>query len=256
MKIALYLKPELEESDIATYLISKISEHGLDIDEDYPDIVMFVGGDGTLLRAAQAYLDDLDEIKFVGVNKGSLGFYAGYSIDEVDKLLDDLESGFYSSRKHPLIEAVVDNQKLYAVNEIRIENPFHTLIADVYINEELFETFRGNGLVISSSIGSSAYNKSLGGAVVVPEVDTLQLTEIAPINNRVYSSLNASLVMPSDYRIEFSCAEADVVVGYDHQTLSTRIKNIAISSSNKTIEIIYPANHSFIKQYGEAFLNE
>lgn len=256
MKIALFLKPELEESDIATFLISKMSEHDFDLDQENPDVVMFVGGDGTLLRAVQTYINDIPHIKFVGINEGSLGFYAGYDIDQIDELLNDLENNSYTLRKNSLIKATFGEKTIYAVNEIRIENPFHTLISDVSINNEFLETFRGNGLVVASSNGSSAYNKSLGGAIVVPELNTLQLTEIAPINNRVYSSINSSIVMPGSYKIQFACTNTELVVGYDYLTISTKIETIEISNSDLRLEIIYPGDHSFVNHYRGAFIND
>ena len=255
MNLALFLKPELEETDIATYLISKMSEHGFDLDQEEPDVVIFVGGDGTLLRAVQTYINDLDHIKFVGINEGSLGFFASYTIDEVDELLSDLASGSYYSNRHRLLQASFNDKTIYAVNEIRIENPFHTLISDVRINGQYLETFRGNGLVISSSYGSSAYNKSLGGAIVFPEMESMQLTEIAPINNRIYRSLNSSLVLPIDCLVEFDCKNAEVVVGYDYLTVSTKIDRVEIVASNYSLEIIHKEDYSYIKQLSEGFLD-
>ena len=256
MKIALFLKQDLEETDIATYIISKLSEYGYDVDQENPDVVFFVGGDGTLLRAVQTYIDDLERIKFLGINEGSLGFYTGYTIDELDRILIDLNNGDYFGARHRLLQASFDEKTIYAVNEIRIENPFHTLISKVSINHEFLENFRGNGLVVSTSNGSSAYNKSLGGAIVYPTIETMQLTEIAPINNRVYRSLNSSLVIPMEYVVTFECNGHEVVVGYDHLTYSRKIDSIEITASDFEIEIIYPEDHSFIKQYREAFLND
>ena len=195
MKIGIFIKKELEDEELSTFLISKISEHGFDFDQENPDVVIFVGGDGTLLRAVHEYIEDIDNISFLGIHQGRLGFYTGYTLEEIDEALSDLENDDYRLQTTRLIEARVASRTVYAVNEVRLENPFHTFTSDVYINDELLETFRGNGLVISSSNGSSAYNKSLGGAVISPELETLQLTEIAPINNRVTRSLNSSFYM-------------------------------------------------------------
>lgn len=255
MKIALFLKPELEETDIATYLISKMNEHDLELDQDSPDIVLFVGGDGTLLRAVQTYIEDIYRIKFIGINEGSLGFYSDYVIDEVDQLFEDIKNNEYEIYTHHLLEAEFNNRKIYAVNEIRIENPFHTLTSEVSIEGKFLEKFTGNGLVISSPNGSSAYNKSLGGAVVFPGIECLQLTEIAPINNRVYHSLNSPLIIPSNFDIEFNCMGEELVIGYDHLTISTKVDRMVIYNSELNFSIIYKKDHSYAKQLNEAFID-
>ena len=80
MKIALFIKSELEDEDLSTFLISKISEYGFDFNQDDPDVVLFVGGDGTLLRAAHEYINNIDNISFLGIHQGKLGFYTGYKM--------------------------------------------------------------------------------------------------------------------------------------------------------------------------------
>ena len=143
MKIALFIKSELEDEDLSTYLISKISEHGFDFDQDNPDVVIFVGGDGTLLRAVHEYIDNIDNISFLGIHQGKLGFYTGYTLDEIDEALSDLANEeYYLSTSH-LLEAKSKNDVVYAVNEVRLENPFHTFISNVYI-KYYFRAIRRN----------------------------------------------------------------------------------------------------------------
>lgn len=71
------------------------------------------------------------------------------------------------------------------------------MVADVYIKEELFERFRGDGLAISTPTGSTAYNKSVGGAVVHPSINAMQLAEIASLNNRVFRTLGSPSIIGS-----------------------------------------------------------
>lgn len=254
MKIALFLKDSLAESDLPTLLISKISEHGFDFDQEHPDVVIFVGGDGTFLRAVQEYIEDIDNIMFVGLNQGSLGFYANYFTNEVDRLLTDLQNDDYLVHSFRLLESEINGFPIYAVNEIRIENPFHTLIANVLVNNKYFETYRGNGLCISSSAGSSAYNKSLGGAVISPDLEVLQISEIAPINNRAFQSFGSSLILNRDSVVSLQGDFSDAVVGYDHLTASEEPHQINIMLSDKKVSLIYKENHNFISHLNEAFI--
>ena len=75
------------------------------------------------------------------------------------------------------------------------------MVADVVINGVHFERFRGDGLTVSTPTGSTAYNKSLGGAVLHPTIEALQLTEIASLNNRVYRTLGSSIIVPKRIRL-------------------------------------------------------
>lgn len=254
MKIALFVKEELQETDIATYIISKISEHNFDIDQDHPDYVLFVGGDGTFLRAVNEYIDQIDDIQFVGINEGTLGFYTDFVIDELDALLDDLELGEYNVKHSRLLETNIAGQDILAVNEIRVENPFHTLICKVSINGVYLETFRGNGLCVCSSNGSTAYNKSLGGSVVAMDANTMQLTEIASINNRVYRSLNSSIVLDANAHISFEGEFKEAVFGYDYLTTRGDTNKIDIKLSSKSVTFIYKKNRTFIDKVRESLI--
>ena len=256
MKIALFVKEELQETDIATYIISKISEHNFDIDQENPDFVLFVGGDGTFLRAVNEYIEQIDSIKFVGINEGSLGFYTDYVIDELDLLLDSLEYGEYNVKHSRLLATNIAGQDILAVNEIRIENPFHTLICKVSINDVYLETFRGNGLCVCSSNGSTAYNKSLGGSVVAMDGNTMQLTEIASINNRVYQSLNSSLVVDENSYITLEGDFKEAVFGYDHLTTRGDTNMISISLSNHQVSFIYKKDRTFIDKVRESLIKQ
>ena len=256
MKIGIFVREDLDiDEDISTLLISKISEFDLDFDMDNPDVVIFVGGDGTLLRAVHEYIDHIENISFVGINKGSLGFACDYDFEEIDDLFADIVNNNFNKLSLNLLQGRLENETIYALNEIRIENPFHTLISEVYIDDEYLENFKGNGLTISSSFGSSAYNKSLGGAIVNPEIPTLQLTENAPINSRVYHSLNSSLILDDSKSITLSGDFSEAVIGFDHLTIQKEnLSKIEVSISNKSINVIYKKSHSFYRQINKAFI--
>lgn len=254
MKIGLYIKEELNETDIATYIISKINEHGFDFDNDNPDFVIFVGGDGTFLRAVNEYLNQINDIFFIGINEGTLGFYSGYVIDELDEALTAIEEENYDVVSHHLIEGLAGDQVIYAVNEIRVENPFHTLISKVYVDDEYLETFRGNGLTVCTSNGSSAYNKSLGGAVISYKLQTLQLTEIAPINNRVYRSLNSPIVISKEESFVLEGHFSEAVIGYDYSTTSIDTDSITIRLSDKVVNLVEKTGFRYVKKIHDAFV--
>ena len=258
MKIGIYFKQE--NKDIAELVKKEASKYGFELDDANPDIVFSVGGDGTFLRAVHSYIDRLDEIQFIGINSGSLGFLYDFSKDEIPSLMKKVSEKKCLVKQYPLLKGIVTyefgTKEIFALNEIRIENPFHTLISDVSINDELLETFRGNGLIVSSTLGSSAYNKSLGGALIDSDIDALELTEVAGLENNVYRSLGSSLVIKGDKTITFSGKLAHSVVGFDNQVLDEDddVQSVEISYSNKKVNIVYSEKHSYIQKIRKSFV--
>ena len=257
MKIALYFKQnKLSDEQIAEYE-NKIVSYGFKLDHDNPDVVLFIGGDGTFLRAVHRYIDIVDKVKFIGLNKGHLGYFIGYNEDEIDLLLANLKSNKCHKESYRLLKASFSNSEIYAVNEIRIESPFQTLISEVEINGQKLETFRGNGLVVSSSLGSSAYNKSLSGAIVSPKLEALELTEIAPINNRIYHSLHSSLVLDSSSTITLKPKTSNIIVGYDELIKDDEnYEYIKFSLSDKKVSLLYKEGFNYIRHLAETFTED
>ena len=258
MKIAVYFKKQNQEN--ADLVKQEALKHNLILDDENPDIVFSVGGDGTFLKAVHAYLDKLDNIYFIGINSGSLGFLYDFSKEEIPMIMENIAKGKFSIKEHVLLKGDVQFENsletVYALNEIRIENPFHTLISDVLINNELLETYHGSGLIVSSSLGSSAYNKSLGGALIDNDILALELTEVAAIQNRVYRSLGSSLVIKGDKKVEFAGKISHAVVGFDHMSINKEdnLLKVDISYSNKKAKIIYDPEHSYIQKIRKGFV--
>jgi len=232
-----------------------IQKSGFTYDETNPEVVFFVGGDGTLLRAVNKYIDKLDLIIFVGINKGELGFLCEFSIDDIDIIFNSLKNNALESNSYSLICGEFEGNKVYALNEIRLENPYYTLVCNAYINGKFFEKFHGTGLLVCSTLGSSAYNRSLNGALVDHSLEILQLSEIAPIQNNAYRSLGSSLVLKKDSIIRLSGTFKEAIVGYDH--LFTPIhdsKELVISLSDKRVKIAKKDGLSFLDKVSRSFI--
>ena len=257
MKIGLYYKEK--NNDNAAFLKEQLLKNGFELDNVNPDVVFSIGGDGTFLQAVHNYIDKLDSIKFVGINYGSLGFFCGYTKEDIPELLKELK-GELKAKEYSLLKGEIkyqnNNQVIYALNEIRIENPFHTLISDVFIDEEKLETFRGNGLMVCSSLGSSAYNKSLGGALIDSDLNALELTEIAGLDNNIFHSLKSPLIINGNKKISFKGNLANIVVGYDNLSIQKEdnLQEVTISISNKKVSIVYSKNNSYIKKIRKSFV--
>ena len=259
MKISIYYK----ETELSNVIIDKINslkeKYNLIYDDENPDVVFYVGGDGTFLRTVQKYREQLDNILFIGIHSGHLGFFYDYGVEDVEAAILSIINGDYDLGHYPLLKAELtydDNstREIYAVNDIRIENPFHTLISDVLIDNVKFETFHGNGLIVSSPLGSSAYNKSLGGALVTSDLNVLQITEIAPIINRSYRSIGSSLILGGDKKVEFIGDLNNVVVGYDHLTDDiSNVSKVEVSLMHKQIKIAHKKGYAHLTKIRESF---
>lgn len=257
MKIALVYKSEKVNQKLIVDIKEKIAQYHFELVETKPDVVLFIGGDGTFLKSVHQYIDDVENVLFVGLCTGHLGFFFDYQEDEVDSLLKDLADKNYQVDQFSILEATANGKKFYAVNEIRIESPFHSLISDVFVNDEYLETFRGNGLVVCSSIGSTAYNKSLSGAVVNPSIESIQLSEIAPINNAIYSSLHSSLILDKDSKITLKTKTDNILIGYDQLVSdSNPAMSLDLYLSKKKVSLIHKADYSYTKLLRNKFIGK
>ena len=223
------------------YIKKELQKNGLVHDYETPELIICVGGDGTLLKAFHEWIERIDTVSFVGIHSGTLGFSTDYTIDQLDQFVKDVSTKIPTIEYKRILEAkcVSDSKsfKVHALNEIRVENIVKTQEMDVFIDGELFETFRGNGMCISGQYGSTAYNRSIGGAVIFPGLDLLQITEISGIHHRHARSLDSPLILAPETEIKLSHTDFDhALLCYDHLHLHLDgITSIEISSYKKTM---------------------
>ena len=255
MKIGINYK--IENRQILDLIATEAKKHGFELDDKQPDVIFSIGGDGTFLRTVHKYIDVLDKVMFVGINKGSLGFFYDFFEEEIPEIMNKLADGSF---RYPLLKGDVEfensKQTIFALNEIRVENPFHTIISDVLINDEKLESCRGNGLIVSSALGSSAYNKSLGGALIDHDLKVLELTEVAGIQSNIKRSLGSSLVINGDKNISISGNLNDSIVVFDHLNIQNAglLKKIDICYSNKIVKIISSDKRSYVDRIRKSFV--
>ncbi|HGD4090534.1 TPA: NAD kinase [Streptococcus agalactiae] len=229
-----------------------------------PDIVISIGGDGMLLSAFHMYEKQLDKVRFVGVHTGHLGFYTDYRDFEVDTLINNLKNDEGEQISYPILKVTITLEdgrviRARALNESTIKRIEKTMVADVVINQVVFERFRGDGILVSTPTGSTAYNKSLGGAVLHPTIEALQLTEISSLNNRVYRTLGASVIIPKKDAIEIVPKRVGVyTISIDNKTVHYKnVTKIEYSIDEKSINFVSTPSHtSFWERVNDAFIGE
>ncbi|HKZ20573.1 MAG TPA: NAD(+)/NADH kinase [Acidimicrobiia bacterium] len=149
--------------------------------EGNPEIMLAVGGDGTMLQAAHRALA-LD-IPVLGFNQGTVGFLAEAGTDDLERVVEAIDSGRLQERHRITIAARINGESpaMAGINDVVVEK-IHSqrlVFLDVTIDGEDFLTYRADGLVASTPTGSTAYNFSAGGPLVAPEVQTLLLSPVA-----------------------------------------------------------------------------
>lgn len=229
-----------------------------------PDIVISIGGDGMLLSAFHMYEKQLDKVRFVGVHTGHLGFYTDYRDFEVDTLINNLKNDKGEQISYPILKVTITLEdgrviRARALNESTIKRIEKTMVADVVINRVVFERFRGDGILVSTPTGSTAYNKSLGGAVLHPTIEALQLTEISSLNNRVYRTLGSSVIIPQKDAIEIVPKRVGVyTISIDNKTVHYKnVTKIEYSIDEKNINFVSTPSHtSFWERVNDAFIGE
>lgn len=196
-------RPDKISSQLECKLKGDLISNGYTEDSVSPDTVFVVGGDGTFIYAVHEYLEQLATAKFYGIHTGTLGFYTDYQDSDYPEFLEAFLSGRLIETKYPLLEAKSDHHIYHAINEIRIENAARTQSMHVSVNGEFFEDFRGTGMCIATQLGSTAYNRSLGGAVLQEGLPLVELTEISGIHHNKYRSLGAPFVMQDNVVLNF-----------------------------------------------------
>ena len=231
MKFTIIAKEDDHSQNIAGKIRTYLEDFELAWNEEEPDIVISVGGDGTFLNAFQKYTHRLDQTAFVGVHTGHLGFYADWRPFEVEKLVIAIAKKPLQVVEYPLLRLFIyynderEPETYLALNEATVKTVEGTFVMDVEIKGELFERFRGDGLCVSTPSGSTAYNKALGGAIIHPSLPSIQIAEMASINNRVFRTIGSPLVLPSHHTLTLKpVTQFDFQVSIDY--ISTLQKNV------------------------------
>lgn len=210
------------------------------------DLLVSLGGDGTLLSLVrQSYGYDKPVL---GINAGNLGFLADIPIDSVDNMVDKLLIGDYRIDERMMIEGYIESdgkrREFYAFNDVVITRPTisHMIELNASIDESWFNTYRGDGLIISTPTGSTAYNLSLAGPIVYPLAKVYIMTPIAP-----HSLTQRPLVVPSDdFTINLSSPDDLIVMidGQDDYSLKPNDR-LFIKGAEMSAKLLHQKGHNY-----------
>lgn len=219
------------------------------------DFALSIGGDGTFLTSAAVI--GQTNIPILGINCGHLGFLAEVQTQDVDEILQKLVDGQYTIEQRSLLRLdVLDREgnkrdglilAPNALNEIAVlkQGLSSMITIELKVNGEMLHTYHSDGLVLATPTGSTAYNLSIGGPLLVPQARGIIITPIAP-----HSLTVKPIVMPDDWkfdiRVESRYDAFMVSVDGRSQSLSTDM-SLHIERAPYTVKVVQIGDNSFLK---------
>jgi len=221
-ELFLEIRSKFIESGINVLVANKsanmIGVEGIDFNSmcKKSDFLISLGGDGTLLSLVRRSYNYNKPV--AGINAGNLGFLADIRINEVDEFLKQLKNGECRIDERMMICGTINSNSVetdfYAFNDIVVTRSTISKMATIeaYIEDEIFNSYRGDGLIISTPTGSTAYNLAAGGPVMYPLTKAFILTPIC-----AHSLTQRPLVMPAEFNIKIKTPKEKLLIVVDGQ---------------------------------------
>lgn len=215
------------------------------------DLMLVLGGDGTMIATARMVGDT--EVPVLGVNYGGLGYLAEFRIEELYTALESILEGNYrlDARVMLAVELIRGEQEVTntrVLNDVVINKSALARIIEIeaYLNRQFVNSFRADGLIISTPTGSTAYNLSAGGPVIYPSMNAVVITPICP-----FTLSNRPLVVPDDAIIELclKTQQEDVALTLDGQVgFPLQVEDrVVIRKSRTTFNLVQPTNRNYFE---------
>lgn len=227
--------------------------------EDYNfdvDYVISMGGDGTFLKAASRV--GAKETPIIGVNMGRLGFLADVLPSEIETALDSLYAGEVVIEKHAVIQLTAEGGILagnpFALNDIAVlkRDDASMISIRTHVNGEFLVTYQADGLIVATPTGSTAYNLSNGGPIIIPQSGSLCLTPVAP------HSLNIRPIVINDtaeITLDIESRSHNYLVAIDGRSeRMTEQTRLIIRKAPHTIQIVKQRNQRYFSTLREKLM--
>ena len=259
-KIGVILRPSTPELKDTYFKLEKIfNKHGIDVNIESvsggmigmmgmefdnlcqtSDALVTLGGDGTLISVVRRSFKH--DIPILGVYAGNLGFLADVNIDELDEFIVSFVDGNYRIDERAILEAkfMQNNKEIttYAFNDIVLtrHSVLNMIHVETLVDSKAFNTYYGDGVIVSTPTGSTAYNLSAGGPVLFPLTNVFSLTPICP-----HSLTQRPVVLPGEFSIEMKTPKEKALVimdGQDKHELEVG-QSVHIKLAQKRVQLIH-----------------
>ena len=203
--IKLFVNHNEQSIKLAKLVKENFIKNDFIVSDDSFDLGVAVGGDGSFIRMVRNSGFD-ETVNYVGINAGTLGFLQEANEHEINRLIRVIKNNEYKLDTMYIQETDIMHEdkmdKIYSLNEVIFRDEYlKTVKFDVLVDNDLLESFTGDGLLISTTIGSTGHNLSYGGSIVYGDLPTLQITPLAPINSKAYTNLVTSIIIPRNKEI-------------------------------------------------------
>ena len=214
------------------------------------DLILVLGGDGTLLAVADLVGQAALDVPILGVNFGSLGFLTEITRPELFTALESALSGAIEHDVRMLLVGKVDGRSRVALNDIVLTRTAlsRMIDLDVTVGDQFVTSVRSDGLIIASPTGSTAYNLSAGGPVVHPAMDAIVLTPIAP-----HTLTHRPIVIPGSREVRVHAASsnagAEIYATFDgqHGFPLSEGAEVSVTRAPKPIRLVRAATRSYFE---------
>lgn len=260
-KVKLFPNNNLKSKEISELLKYELENNGFIVNEEEFDLAIAIGGDGSFLRMLKE-TDFNSNIYYIGVNTGTLGFLQEIKPEEIKEFVLKLKKHKYRIEKIGIQQTTIETYQgtsvFHSLNEIVIrDKELNTTILNIKVNGITLEKFVGDGILVSTSVGSTAYNLSYGGSIVYNDLHTLQITPIAPLNSKVYRNLLNGVVIPENKLITLipEKEKRDLLITIDGENkVYYNVQKIETIVSRKRIKCLRMKDYNFTNIINEKFL--
>ncbi len=262
-KIRLFVNDNEKSILVAKRIENELKNYGFEIVEEQEELLISIGGDGSFLRMVNENKFN-DSVYYVGINAGTLGFLQEIDISECPNFIKRLSENDFKIEKISIADVTVTTEAktfhFNFLNEIVIRDlNFKVMDAYIYVDRELLENYTGDGILISSSTGSTAYNICYGGSIIYNTLNTLSITPIAPLNNKVYQSLTNSVIIPEKKTISYvpNTKTKNLFITLDGENFKMEnVLKIDVKIEDKKIKCLRMNNFNFIKTINNKLLGK
>jgi len=211
------------------------------------DLVLVFGGDGTILKAAKDFI--IGNKPILGINMGNVGFLTDVSLDNLSKLLQEIFSGDFVIEERSLVQATIGDFEIFGLNEIVIHSGSYAQLMQysLELDEKTVYELRADGLIISTSTGSTAYSLSAGGSIISPKLD---VWSIIPILSHNLSSRPFVISSEQPHTVNLiNGPKNEASISADGQKdISVPFgKSITINKKKDKLKLIHPKSYNFFE---------
>lgn len=263
-KIVVTSNPTEKSQEVYFEISNKLEMHGFSVYNsmvDGAELIIIIGGDGWFIKTIHDF--EYPDIPIVGINTGHLGFLQDINPCDIDLLIEN-----YLNQNYCIIEIAPIRADIYmdsvqvtcfAINEVVIRGTKSRMIhLNLKINNSVIECFSGDGLIVSTPTGSTAYNYSSGGSIIDPSLESLQITPLAPTNTNAYRSFTSSIITAPDSLIEvnpeYRFEDSLLIVNDGIENQYNSITRVRLTTFAKKMKVLRLHSYDFWEKVTDRFL--